>query len=224
MLVEMPVENFHRVRLAYGEGHSPRRRDQVLATRAQKAERVVNDMGTAKRTASMIGVSNVKAVDKTPTPRTDVNIAASVPSVIATANVAEIAMGTVSETKSTVNARGTLNAIVTDAIVSGTEIGNEIASETANGVTGIDGTKRIAIAKVGRTVTSVVELFSPPLMTVVSPPERVIVPQRPLRTYWGSEEDLPMMTYVSPLPRVCYCYSTRRVFLTVRPSLKTQLS
>jgi hypothetical protein len=34
MLVGMLVENFHRVRLAYGDGHSPRRRDQVLATRA----------------------------------------------------------------------------------------------------------------------------------------------------------------------------------------------
>ena len=34
------VENFHRVRLAYGDGHSPRRRDQELATRAQKAERL----------------------------------------------------------------------------------------------------------------------------------------------------------------------------------------
>jgi hypothetical protein len=30
--VEMLVEIFHRVRLAYGDGHSPRRRDQVLAT------------------------------------------------------------------------------------------------------------------------------------------------------------------------------------------------
>ena len=28
------VENFHRVRLAYGDGHSLRHRDQVLATRA----------------------------------------------------------------------------------------------------------------------------------------------------------------------------------------------
>src|SRR6266852_5719272 len=83
MLVEMLEENFHRVRLAYGGGHSPRRRDQVLATRAQKAEGVVNDLGTAERTASMIGVSNAKAVDKMPIPRTDANVAASVPSVIA---------------------------------------------------------------------------------------------------------------------------------------------
>jgi hypothetical protein len=109
--------------------------------------------------------------------------------VIATANVAETAMETVSGTRSTVNASGTLNAIETDAIVSGTETGNEIANETANEVTGIDGTKRIAIAKVGRTVTLVVELFSPPLRTAVSPLERVIVPQPPLRTSSGSEED-----------------------------------
>jgi len=34
MLVEMFVENFHQVRLAHGDGHSPHRRDQVLATRA----------------------------------------------------------------------------------------------------------------------------------------------------------------------------------------------
>jgi hypothetical protein len=156
----------------------------------------------------MIGVSNAKAVDKMPIPRTDANIVASVLSVIATANVAETAMGTVSgtRTRSTVNARGTLNAIETNAIVSGTEIGNEIANETANEVTGIDGTKRIAIARAGRTVTSVVELFSPPLRIAVSPLERVIVPQPPLRTSWGSEEDFPMMTYVSPLPRVCYFY------------------
>jgi hypothetical protein len=200
----MLVENFYRVRLAYGDGHSPRRRGQVLATRAQKAERVVNDLGTAKRTASMIGVSSAKAIDKTPIPRTDANIAASVLSVIATANVAETAMGTRSGTGSTVNAKGTLNAIETNAIVSGTEIGNEIAIETVNEVTGIDGTKRIAIAKAERTVTSVVELFSPPLRIAVSPFERVIVPQPPLRTSSGSEEDLPMMTYVSPLPRVCY--------------------
>jgi hypothetical protein len=211
ILVEMLVEIFHRVRLAYGDGHSPRRRDQVLATRAQKAERVVNDLGTATWTASMIGVSNAKAVDKTPIPQTDANIVASVPSVIATANVAETAMGTVNGTRSTVNASGTLNATETDAIVSGTETGNEIANETANEVTGIDGTKRIAIAKVGRTVTSVVELFSPPLRTAVSLFEPVIVPQPLLRTSWGSEEDLPMMTYVSPLPRVCYFYSSRPV-------------
>jgi hypothetical protein len=167
-------------------------------------------MGTAKWTASMIGVSNEKAVDKTPIPRTDANIAASVPSVIATANVAETAMGTVSGTRSTVNASGTLNAIVTDAIVSGTEIGNEIANETVNEATGIDGTKRIAIAKAGRTVTSAAELFSP-LRTAVSPLERAIVPQPPLRTFWGSEEDLLMMTYVSLLPRACYFYSSRHV-------------
>jgi hypothetical protein len=184
----MLVENFHRVRLAYEDGHSPRRRDQVLATRAQKAERVVNDPGTAKLTAVMIGVSNAKAVDKMPIPRTDANIVASVLSVIATVNVAEIVMETVSGTRNTVNANGTLNAIETDAIVSGTEIGNEIANETANEVTVIDGTKRIAIAKVGRTVTLVVELFSP-LRTAVSPLERVIVPQPPLRTSSGSEED-----------------------------------
>jgi hypothetical protein len=165
----------------------------------------VNDMGTAKWTASMIGVSNEKAVDKTPIPRTDANIAASVPSVIATANVAETAMGTVSGTRSTVNASGTLNAIV-----SGTEIGNEIANETVNEATGIDGTKRIAIAKAGRTVTSAAELFSP-LRTAVSPLERAIVPQPPLRTFWGSEEDLLMMTYVSLLPRACYFYSSRHV-------------
>jgi len=162
-------------------------------------------MGTAKWTA-MIGVSNAKAVGKTPIPRTDANIVASVPSVIATANVAETAMGTVSGTRSTVNARGTLNAIVTDAIVSGTEIGNEIANETENEVTAIDGTKRIAIAKAGRTVISAVELFFPPLMTAVSPLGRVIVPRPLLRTSWGSEEDLLMMTYVSPLPRAYYFY------------------
>jgi hypothetical protein len=34
MLVGMFVEIFHRVRLAYGDGHSPRRPDQVLATQA----------------------------------------------------------------------------------------------------------------------------------------------------------------------------------------------
>jgi len=33
MPVEILVENFHRVRLAYEDGHSPHRRDQVLATR-----------------------------------------------------------------------------------------------------------------------------------------------------------------------------------------------
>jgi len=198
------VENFHRVRLAYGDDHSPRRRDQVLATRAQKAERVVNDL-TAKWTAPMIGVSNAKVVDKTPIPRTDANIAASVLSVIANANAAETAMGT----GSTVNESGTRNAIETDAIVSGTEIGNETANEIANEVTGIDGTKRIAIVKAGRTVTLVVELFSPPLRTAVSPLEQVIVPQPPLRTSSESEEDLPMMTYVSPLPRACYSYSSR---------------
>jgi hypothetical protein len=118
--------------------------------------------------------------------------------VIATANVAETAMGTVSGTRSTVNASGTLNAIETDAIVSGTEIGNEIANETANEVTGIDGTKRIAIAKAGRTVTSVVELFYPPLRTAVSPLERAIVLQPPLRTSWGSEGELLMMTPTVP--------------------------
>lgn len=155
-------------------------------------------MGTAKWTASMIGVLNAKAVDKMPIRRTDANIAASVLSVIVTANVAGTAMGTVSGTGSTVNASGTLNVIETDAIVSGTEIGNETANETANEVTGIDGTKRIAIVKAGRTVTLVVELFSPPLRTVASPLERVIVPQPPLRTSWGSEEDLPMMTPTVP--------------------------
>jgi hypothetical protein len=30
----MLVENFHRVRLVYGDGHSPRRRGRVLALRA----------------------------------------------------------------------------------------------------------------------------------------------------------------------------------------------
>lgn len=221
----MLVGNLYRVRLFHGGGHSPRRRGQVHATRAQKAERVVNDLGTAMRTALMIGVSNAKAVDKTLIPRTDANIAASVLSVIVTANVAETAMGTRRGTGSTVNGRGTLNAIETNAIGSGTEIGNEIANETANEVTGIDGTKRIAIAKAERTVTSVVELFSPPLRIGVSPLERVIVPQRPLRTSSGSEEDLPMMTYVSPLRRDCFIHGVLScLYLTVRPCLQAQLS
>src|SRR5258708_6893565 len=88
-------------------------------------------------------------------------------------------------------------ASVLSAIVSGTEIGKEIAIETASAVTGIDETKRIAIVKARGTVISVVELFSP-LRTVVSQLEWVIAPWPPLRTSWGSEEDLLTMTYVSP--------------------------
>jgi len=213
-LVEMLVGNFHRVHLAYGDGHSPRRRDQVLVTRAQKAEGAANELGTVvKWTAPMIGVSNARAVDKTPMLRTDVNIAASVLSAIAIANVAETAMETENGIRSIVSASGILNAIETDATVSGTEIGNEIAIETAKEVTAIDGTKRIAIVKAGRIVKLVVELFSP-LRTVVSPPERVIVLLPPLRTSLGSEEDLPMMTYVFPLLRaLLYFYSSRPVCL-----------
>src|SRR6266852_2108067 len=56
-------------------------------------------------------------------PRNNANIAAGVPRVIE--NEAETAMGTGSGTGSTVNASGTQNAIVTNAIVNGTEIGNE---------------------------------------------------------------------------------------------------
>jgi len=150
----------------------------------------------------MTGVSNVRAVDKTPILRNDASIAASVLS--ASANAAETVTETESGTGSTVSASGTLNEIATDANVSVTEIRNGIATETANGVTGIDGTKRIATEKAGRTVTLVVELFSP-LRTAVSPLDRVIVLQPPLRTPWESEEDLPMMTYVSPLFRACCC-------------------
>jgi hypothetical protein len=150
----------------------------------------------------MTGVSNVRAVDKTPILRNDVSTVASVLS--ANANAAGTVMETESGTGSTVSASGTLNENETDATVSGTEIRNGIATETANGVTGIDGTKKIAIEKAGRTVTSVVELFSP-LRTVLSLLDRVIVPQPPLRTSSGSEEDLSMMTYVSPLFRACRC-------------------
>jgi hypothetical protein len=138
----------------------------------------------------MTDVSSVRAVDQTGILPNDASIVASVQS--ASANVAETVMETESGTGSTVSANGTLNEIETDATVSGTEIGNGIATETANEVTGIDGTKRIAIEKAGRTA-SVVELLSP-LRTVVSPLGRVIVRQPPLRTSWGSEEDLQMMT------------------------------
>ena len=145
----------------------------------------------------MIGASSARAADKTPMFRTDASIAASVLSAIVNVNVAETAMETVSGTGSTVTASGILNEIETDAIVSGTEIGKEIAIETASAVTGIDETKRIAIVKARGTVISVVELFSP-LRTVVSQLEWVIAPWPPLRTSWGSEEDLLTMTYVSP--------------------------
>src|SRR5216684_456246 len=99
----------------------------------------------------MIGASNARAADKTPMFRTD----ASILSAIVNVNVAETAMETVSGTGSTVTASGILNEIETDAIVSGTEIGKEIAIETASAVTGIDETKRIAIVKARGTVISV---------------------------------------------------------------------
>lgn len=135
-----------------------------------------------KWTVLMTGVSNVKAVDKTPILPNDVSTVASVLS--ASANAAETDMETENGTGSTVSASGTLNEIVKDATVSGTEIGNGIVTETANGVTGIDGTKRTAIEKAGRTVTSalVVELFFP-LRTAVSLLGRAIVPQLPMRTF-----------------------------------------
>ena len=219
----MPVESSHQVRLAFGDGHSPHRRDQALETRALKAERVVNDSrSVAKWNVLMTDVSSERVVDQTAMPRNDASIAASVLSV--SANVAETVMETESGTGSTVSANGTLIEIETDAIArSGTEIGNETATETANEVTGIDGTKRIAIEKAGRTVKLTLEvgLFSP-LRTVVSPLGQVIVRQRPLRTSWGSEEDLLMMTCVSSL-QSSLLYSLRpHVCLTVRPCVQAQ--
>jgi hypothetical protein len=169
----------------------------------------------------MTDVSNVRVVDKSPILQSDVSIVASV--LNASANVAGTVTETESGTGSTVNASETLNENETDATVSGTEIRIATATETANGVTGIDGTKRIAIEKAGRSVTSVVELFSL-LRTVVSLLDRDIVPQPLLRTSSGSEEDLPMMTYVSPLPQSLLLLCSSHIRLTVRPCLQAQLS
>jgi hypothetical protein len=192
--------------------------------RAQKAERVVNDLwSVAKWNALMTDVSSERVLDQTAMLLNDASIAASVLS--ASANVAETVMETESGTGSTVSANGTLNEIEKDATESGTEIGNGIATETANEVTGIDGTKRIEIEKAGRTakLTLGVGLF-PPLRTVVSPLGQVIVRQPPLRTSWGSEEDLLMMTCVSSLQSSLLYSLHPHVCLTVRPCLQAQLS
>jgi hypothetical protein len=158
---------------------------------------VANDLGIVARwTASTTGVSNVKVVDKTPTLRNDANIAVSALS--ENANAAEITMEIESGRGNTASA--SLNGRGRDATVSGTATGNEIVTVTANAVTGTDETKRTATARAERTAMSVVEPCSL-LRTVVNRLEWAIVLLSLSRTHSGSEEGLPMMTYVSPFQR-----------------------
>jgi len=159
---------------------------------------VANDLGIVvmRWTASTTGVSNVKVVDKTRTLRNGANIAASALS--ENANAAETTMETESGRGNTASA--SLNGRETDATVSGTATRNEIVTVTANAVTGTDETKRTATARAERTAMSVVEPCSL-LRTVVNRLEWAIVLLSLSRTHLGSEEGLPMMTYVSPLQR-----------------------
>jgi hypothetical protein len=103
-------------------------------------------------TVSTTGVPNVTAVGKMHTPRSDASIVVNVLSENAIVNVAETAMETESGTGNIANVNGTPNVIeIIDASASGTATGNESGTVTVNEETGTDGTKRIAIGRVGRT-------------------------------------------------------------------------
>lgn len=190
------LANLDITRLARGDDHNLRQRDQVLGMRARKAGRVVNDSGiVARRTALTIGVSNARAVGKMRTLPNDASTAVNVQSESASASVGGTVMETENGIGNTASANEIPNEIERGANVNGTVTGTGTASVTGNEVIGTDGMKRIGIGRAGKIATSVVELCCL-WKTAVNPLVRDIVPRLLQRIHSGSEEELPMMTYV----------------------------
>jgi hypothetical protein len=187
------------IHLGHVGDRSRRQRDQAPGTRVRKAGQAASDLRiVARLTVLTIDVKIARAAGQIRTPLNDVNIAVNVQNESANASVAGTAMETENGIESTGSANETLNGIGTDASVSGTATGKGTVTVTANEVTGTDEMKRTAIGRAGKNARSAVERCYL-LKTVANPLVWDIAPPSPQRIHSGSEEDRPMMTYVSLL-------------------------